>query len=97
MPVPVEQQEKNLLDAARSTLLELRGANYQARRRGVMYVATLLGHKMGPNQLREQSWGTVGQCANCDQVAKTAREVDVIEGRATCTICPAGRGDKTQR
>ena len=84
-------QEANLAAAARSTLVEMRGADYGARRRGVMFVASLLGHRMGVEQLREQPWGTVGECANCGQIAKTPRVGDMIDGRATFMLCPANR------
>lgn len=86
-----QEQEANLLSAVRIALDHLQGADYQARRNGVIYIATILGHKLGVKQLRDQTWGTVGQCANCDQIAKAPRVGDSIEGRATYTICPAGR------
>lgn len=86
-----EQREANLLASVRVVLEELRGSDYKARRRGVIFVGTLLGHRMGVAQLRDQPWGTVGQCENCGQIAKAERSGDAIEGRATSTICPAGR------
>ncbi len=85
------QREANLAAAARSTLVEMRWADYGARRRDVMFVASLLGHRMGVEQLREQPWGTVGECANCGQIAKTPRVGDMIDGRATFMLCPANR------
>ncbi len=92
-----EQQETNLLATVRLALDELRGTDYRTRRRGVMFVATILGHRMGADQLREQSWGTVGQCANCGCIGKASRVGDSIEGRATSTVCPASRGAPPQR
>ena len=86
-----QQREENLLSTVRAALAQLRGADYRTRRRGVMYVATVLGHRMGPEALRDQPWGTVGQCPNCGQIAKAPRDGDSIEGRATTTVCPAGR------
>ncbi len=85
------ERAANLLSVARLTVGQLVGSTYSTRRRGVMYVATVLGHKMGPEQLREQPWGTVGECANCGQIAKAQRDGDRIEGRAIETICPANR------
>ncbi len=85
------QREANLLATVRLTLIKLRGPDYPARRRGVMAIASMLGHRMGVEQLREQPWGTVGQCANCGQIAKAPRVGDTIEGRATVTFCPANR------
>jgi hypothetical protein len=86
-----EQRESNLLDIVRMALAELRGESFSVRRRGLLYVVTLLGHRMTDAQLRDQPWGTVGQCENCGQIAKVARSGDSIEGRATFTVCPAGR------
>lgn len=84
-----EQRGKNLLSVVGLALEELRGTTFTIRRRGVMFVATLLGHKMGLEQLNDQAWGTVGQCANCGQIAKAPREGDSIEGRAVQHLCPA--------
>jgi len=84
-----EPKDASLLAVARGALSELRGSDYPTRRRGVMFISTLLGHRMGVPQLREQPWGTVGQCENCGQIAKAARTGDSIEGRATTTVCPA--------
>lgn len=83
--------QNDLLSVAKIALAELRGEDYRGRRRGVMFIATLLGHRMGPEQLREQPWGTVGQCENCGQIGKAARVGDAIEGRAVSTLCPANR------
>jgi len=91
-PIPQEKKDENLLAVVSLALVELKGAPFVARHRGVMFIATLLGHKMGVEQLKQQPWGTVGQCANCGQIAKAPRDGDSIEGRATYTICPAGRG-----
>ncbi len=85
------QREANLIATVRIALQELRGSDYRTRRRGVMFVATILGHRMGPEQLLEQAWGTVGECANCGQVGKAPKVGDSIEGRATSTFCPASR------
>ena len=87
----LEQREANVLSIVKQALDQLRGESYQVRRRGVIFIATLLGHKLGPGHLRDQPWGVVGQCENCGQVSKTAITGDVIEGRATNTICPANR------
>ena len=86
-----EQREANLISTAQMALVQLRDADYRTRRRGVMYVATVLGHRMGLQELRDQPWGTVGQCANCGQIAKAPRHAAGIEGRAATTICPSGR------
>jgi hypothetical protein len=51
----------------------------------------MLGHRMGVEQLRDQPWGVVGECPNCGQIAKAARNGVTIEGRATVTMCPANR------
>jgi hypothetical protein len=85
------QREANLMSTVRFALANLCGADYPARRRGVMAVAAMLGHRMGVEQLRDQPWGTVGQCANCGQIAKAPMVGDTIEGRATFTFCPANR------
>jgi hypothetical protein len=85
------EKEANLLAVARLTVRELGGASYPMRRRGVLYVATVLGHTMGPEEVREQPWGSVGACAHCGQIAKAKRDGDGIEGRAVETICPANR------
>ena len=90
-PLTAAEKEVNLTAAVCVALAELRGADYRTRRRGVMFIATILGHRMGVPQLREQPWGIVGECANCGQVAKASRNGDVIEGRATFTFCPANR------
>lgn len=84
-----EEKTANLLAVVVGTLAELRGANFQTRRRAIMYVAAVLGHRMKPENLRDQPWGCVGQCENCGQVAKTARDGTIVEGRATFTLCPA--------
>lgn len=90
-PLSQAEREANVLSVVRVALQDLRGADYRTRTRGIMFVATILGHKMGPSQLREQPWGTVGECAHCGQIGKTRRDGDAIEGRAISTICPAGR------
>lgn len=90
-----EQQRKNLLAVVSRAIEELRCADFQARRRAVMFVSTMLGHRMGVEQLREQPWGVVGQCANCGQIAKAPREGDTVEGRATTTFCPAVRDESS--
>jgi hypothetical protein len=84
-----EQKKSNLLGIAQATLHELRGADFRVRRRGIMYIATLLGHKLGPEQLRDQAWGTVGECENCGCVGKASHAGPSIDGRATTTFCSA--------
>ncbi len=84
------EADANILATAKLAIEELQGSDYRTRRRGVMFVATLLGHKMGVEELSEEPWGTVGQCANCGQIGKAPREGTTIEGRAVTTLCPAG-------
>jgi len=84
-----DQKDANLLATAALTLKELEGSNLQTRRRGIMFIATLLGHKMGVEQLSDQSWGTVGQCDRCSQIGKTAKDGKTIEGRAITSVCPS--------
>lgn len=90
MTAKTSDRGANLLAIAALSLEQVAGGDYRTRRRGILFVATLLGHKMGPEQLTDQPWGTVGQCANCGQIGKTPREGAVIEGRAISTLCPAG-------
>ena len=84
-----EAQKENILRVARLALDELRGAEFHVRRRAVMTVPIVLGHRIGVEDLQDQPWGVVGQCANCGQIAKAPREGDTIEGRAVSTVCPA--------
>jgi len=84
-----EQKDANVLAVVQIALEELKGAAFDVRRRGVMFIATLLGHRIGREQLRDQEWGVVGQCERCGQVAKAKLDGDSIEGRATNTVCPA--------
>jgi hypothetical protein len=85
----VEQRKANVIAVVHHAIKELRGADFQARRRGIVLLAQVLGHHIGLAQVKDQAWGAVGECVNCGQVAKAARDGDTIEGRAIHTICPA--------
>jgi len=92
-----EQAEANLLGTVSIALAELRGEDFRTRRRGIMMVAAVLGHRIGTEQLRDQPWGAVGQCENCGCIGKAPRDGDSLEGRALTTICPAARADLARR
>jgi hypothetical protein len=84
-----DQVKSRLLMDARLTILHLKVKSFEQRRSGIIFIAVLLGHDMRPVDVIEQPWGAVCECPNCGQVAKTPREGDAIEGRATTTMCPA--------
>jgi hypothetical protein len=84
-----EQRKANVEAVVRRAIADLRGADFESRRRGVMYIPALLGHRIGPYSLRDQPYGVVGQCEHCGQIAKAPRCGDSIEGRAVENICPA--------
>lgn len=84
-----EQRKANVQAVVRHAIADLRGADFQSRRRGVMYIPAFLGHRIGPDSLRDQPYGVVGQCEYCGQIAKAPRSGDGIEGRAVESLCPA--------
>lgn len=84
-------KQANLLAIVALALAELRGKDFETRRRAVLYVPSVLGHTMNVDHVRDQPWGVVGQCVNCGQIAKAPLDDDTLDGRAIRTYCPAAR------
>jgi hypothetical protein len=75
--------------AVKMMLAECEGQPYDVRRRFLVVIPVLRGHKMSAAGIRDVDYGTIGQCDICEQVVKVRVDGTSVEGRAVENDCPA--------